>query len=205
MTTVQSVESEVPSWLEVPPETVVLPPSNTSIQCLPLSELGWEDFERLCLRLVRLEADVERCRIYGVKGQAQAGIDLYAKRKAASAKYTVYQCKKVERLSVAQIRAAVKLFVEGTWTNRSDRFVLCTSHSLAPARQAEELERQSSRLAERGIVFEWWDADELSIRLKTIPELVHDFFGSAWVSLFCPAESVRKLSRRLDANQRCGV
>lgn len=59
-----------PSYLEVPASsTPLLPPVSTRAQDLPLEELTWENFERLCLRLARLEADVEHCRQYGTEGQ----------------------------------------------------------------------------------------------------------------------------------------
>src|SRR5215217_9162841 len=45
----------VPVWLELPASSAVNPPVETRRQELPLTELRWEDFERLCLRLARLE------------------------------------------------------------------------------------------------------------------------------------------------------
>ena len=68
----------IPAWLEKPPSTVMAPASITRAQELPLGSLAWEDFEKLCLRLVRLEPDTESCGLYGTKGQAQKGIDIYA-------------------------------------------------------------------------------------------------------------------------------
>ena len=71
--------SDTPSWL-LTPATGVGPslPVHTLNQTLPLHELTWEDFERLCLRLLRLEARAVRAALYGVPGQAQQGIDAYA-------------------------------------------------------------------------------------------------------------------------------
>jgi hypothetical protein len=189
---------DVPSWLEVPSQSLVRPPVETLAQSLPFEELAWEDFEKLCLRLARLEADVESCRVYGVRGQNQEGIDLYAKSRTARDKYSVYQCKRVETFGTSQIRAAVDLFVEGSWAPRSDRFVLCTSQSLAPVLRTEEAEFQAHRLEEQGIRLEVWDADDLSLKLKSLPDLVKDFFGNAWLTSFLGPEASALLEHRLD-------
>jgi hypothetical protein len=66
----------IPSWLEIPPSSVVMPPVQTRLQELPLEKLDWEDFERVCVRLVRFEADIEHCQLYGERGQ-KTGRDRY--------------------------------------------------------------------------------------------------------------------------------
>ena len=73
-------EVGVPTWLETPATGVgVTLPTVTRPQLLPLNDLTWENFERLCLRYVRGRANVLRSQLYGVKGQAQHGIDLVRK------------------------------------------------------------------------------------------------------------------------------
>jgi hypothetical protein len=70
---------ELPAYLLQPPVPVVGLPAEPRIQELPYESIGWENFERLCLRCAQSESDVERAHLYGVKGQAQYGIDLYAR------------------------------------------------------------------------------------------------------------------------------
>ena len=82
----------LPSYLHCPPRSRCSPPVQTRAQELPFGELAWEDFERLCLRLARLEADVVHCQLYGTPGQKQEGIDLFAATRT-SRKYRAYQCK----------------------------------------------------------------------------------------------------------------
>lgn len=77
-------------YLYAPPQSEVAPPVRTRAQLLPLGELSWPDFERLCLRLVRALGGVEHAQLYGVPGQPQGGIDIYARR--GSEGYAVYQC-----------------------------------------------------------------------------------------------------------------
>lgn len=74
-----------PSRLRTPPtSSQISPPVETRCQVLPVDHLAWEDFERLCLRLMEINADVVHVRevhqpeqvtaatagIYGTRGQA---------------------------------------------------------------------------------------------------------------------------------------
>ena len=47
-----------PTWLETPVTEVpaLKPPTDTRAQLLPLIDLAWEHFERLCLRYVRMQS-----------------------------------------------------------------------------------------------------------------------------------------------------
>jgi hypothetical protein len=182
--------------LEMPPGP---PPvvTFTRLQSLPFGNLRWDDFEKLCLRLARSDQEIEDARRYGVQGQGQYGIDLLARR-AGTGGYTVYQCKKVERFGPAAITAAVDMFLEGPWAGRADRFVLCTSLSLAPRQRADRLRVETERMAGLGITLVPWDADGLDILLKDQPRLVDDFFGRAAVTAFCGQDAQDRLGGRLD-------
>ena len=51
----QDSKVSLPSWLLSPPTTdAVSPPISTQAQLLPLGDLTWKNFERLCLRLLNL-------------------------------------------------------------------------------------------------------------------------------------------------------
>ncbi|WP_019008486.1 restriction endonuclease [Deinococcus aquatilis] len=78
----------------------------------PYHDLSWQDFERLCLRLAQRDAAVEGCRLYGEQGDAQAGIDLYA-RELYGEKYVVYQCKRVREFGPANIKVILLGFCGG--------------------------------------------------------------------------------------------
>ncbi len=191
------IDTSIPSWLETPPLSQVNPPVETRKQELPFGELSWEDFERLCLRMARLEANVEHCQLYGIRGQKQEGIDIYARKKFAD-KYWVYQCKRVNDFGPTKIRNAVLKFLEGEWVGKTDTFILCTKESLVPTDRAEELESQQALLKEKGITVVSWDSHQLSIKLKDLPKLVDDFFGRAWVSAFCGEVQAKELKNRLE-------
>lgn len=183
----------VPASLLTPPSKGVKPPVNSNLQELPFKELSWENFEKLCLRLARLETDVEHCQCYGVQGDEQDGIDLYARQRTAST-YRVYQCKNEKYFGPKKIEDAVTEFLDGDWVTKADTLVLCTRESLASVARANELERQAKKLKSRGITLLAWDSDELSLKLKARPQIVHDFFSRGWVEIFCGIEVAASLA-----------
>lgn len=185
----------IPPWLLSPVAREQRPPVRPKAQLLPFGELDPSEFERLCLALAREDGDPDACRLYGERGQAQKGIDLYARLRNGS--YATYQCKRYEKVLDSDIRNAVAKFREGDWLAKSERFVFCTSHPTVRTDQNDEIELQTGILRADGVAFEVWDAEELSRRLKTRPQVVLDFFGRPWVEEFC-TESLVDLDR-LDA------
>ena len=186
------------SWLNTPPTSDVTPPVETRQALLPFEQISWQDFERLCHRLVRLEANIEDSKIYGTQGDNQDGIDIFA-RTTTSEKYRVYQSKNEADFGPSKIKAAVDEFIVGEWLAKSDTFVLCTRESLRSAIRATEVETQTQVLKEKGVLLQVWDQEELSTRLKSHPEIVDDFFGRAWVRAFCGEDEANLLGTRLDA------
>ena len=175
----------IPPCLQTQINSSIEPPVVTKLQELPFDKLAWEDFEKLCLRLVQSEADIEGyCQLYGEKGDGQAGIDLYA-RKHLEEKYTIYQCKRVKDFGAAKIVSAVNKFLEGDWVDKTKTFVLCTSESLVLKKRADAVVQQRERLLQKQIELIIWDRPQLSSKLKELPELVSDFFGDAWTEAFC--------------------
>jgi hypothetical protein len=83
-------DAPLPAWLCTPSLTVPPPPTVTRAPLLPTDDLDWPDFERLCLRLLAAEVggpDLSSsslkgtgiARLYGTPGQAQGGIDVFAR------------------------------------------------------------------------------------------------------------------------------
>jgi hypothetical protein len=194
-----STSSEIPSYLNTPSRSAVRPPVETRAQDLPFGELAWEDFERLCLRLARLEGDVLHCQLYGTRGQNQEGIDLYARVKGPAA-YRVFQCKREDNFGAAKIRKAVTKFLDGEWATKATSLVLCTKESLVETSRATEVESQRTRLEEQGIGLIIWDSEQLTLILKDHPRIVDDFFSRSWVRVFLGEEVASSLGTRLDAS-----
>ncbi|MGI4761979.1 MAG: PIN domain-containing protein [Janthinobacterium lividum] len=175
--------STLPAYLLLAPSPAVVdPPLTTTRQDLPLDQLAWEDFERLCLRLVQARFTVTDCEQYGIPGQDQQGIDLFARKE--SGRYVAYQCKRYVKLEGMALRKLVELFLRGRWATRCDEFVLCTSASLSSAVLQEALFELREELQSHGISFSKWDKGQLQRFLKKEPQIVLDFFGPAWVRAF---------------------
>jgi DNA replication protein DnaC len=189
---------KIPSWLNTPPLSKIELPTITRKQDLPFDELSWEDFEKLCLRLARQEAYIEYCQLYGDRGQAQQGIDLFGKSRLLDNKYIVYQCKRENNFNATKIKAAIEKFLKGKWVDKTAIFVLCTKESLTATDRADELVAQSSVLHDKEITLLPWDSQQLSEKLKKQPALVDDFFGRAWVKAFCGEDEANKLGHKLD-------
>jgi hypothetical protein len=151
---------------------------------LPFAQLGWGNFERLCLRLAEHDGDVENISLYGTRGQGQQGIDIFARRDGGE--YTVYQCRRVKSFTAVQVKEVVDDFLAGTWAKRARTLTLCTSAELTRTELAEAVEAQDIRLREHSKAFVALDSDQLSRELKTLPALVLDFFDRGWLKEFCP-------------------
>lgn len=175
--------ANLPSYLYTPPSTIVNPPTTTLKQELPFSELAWEDFEKLCLRLASKNSDIDQCRLYGTRGDPQEGIDIFA-RKPGSTKYDVFQCKRVKRFGPEKIQQAINAFIKGEWKDRTDCFYLCTQENLQSKPRSDACTSHAQKLKQDGISLVLWDCHQLSLSLKDYPELVHDFFGIEWLKRF---------------------
>ena len=211
-----------PSRLRTPPTSPhLLPPVETRCQVLPVDHLAWEDFERLCLRFMETGTDVVHvgedhqpenvaagtAGIYGIRGQAQSGIDVYARdplilgEAPPQRRYVCLQARRTATVTPATLRDSVNAFLAGKWADVSRKFIYATSASTASVHLADEVEELATRLATSSIELEVWDREDISRQLKDQPEVVDDFFGRQWVKVFCGAEAAAALGERLDASQ----
>lgn len=180
-----------------PPDAVpTVHPVATRAQLLPFDALSWENFERLCHRLSALEGDVEHCARYGRQGDAQEGIDIFARQ--ANDRYHCLQAKRHRSFSAAKLRDAVDLFLAGSWAARAARFTIVVQAPLRSTEVQEEIERQAVRLTAGGIAFAALDGEELTNRLRGQPLFVDDFFGRSWVAALLGQDVADGLGARLD-------
>ncbi len=206
-----------PSRLSLPPTCSVSPPVSTRIQILPVHQLEWENFERLCLRLLRHKQEVEKVvipgvsasvtRLYGSRGQAQQGIDVYSRdpisldAPSLVRNAVCLQARRIKKVTKTGIKNAVSDFLGGSWASTSRKFIYATSASGVATEFTKEIEAQSKRLALSQIELTVWDQEEISSLLREMPELIDDFFGRAWVEAFLGAEAAQRLGTRLDGSQ----
>lgn len=205
------------SWLSLPPSGTVSPPVSTRPQVLPVHRLGWEDFERLCLRLLRHTQEIEQAlapgasasvtRRYGTRGQAQQGIDVFSRDSLPldavppERPAVCLQARRLQKVSKTGIKNAVSGFLKGTWAPTSRKFIYATSASGVATQFIDEIETQARRMAKAKIELAVWDEEEVSDRLRDKPELIDDFFGRAWVAAFCGTDVAERLGSRLDGEQ----
>ncbi|WP_436054298.1 NACHT domain-containing protein [Phenylobacterium sp. LjRoot225] len=149
---------------------------------LPFGELGWENFERLCYQLARREGQIEDVQRYGRQGQAQGGIDVFARK--PNGRYAVWQSKRYVSFGPANVRSAVGAFRKGAWLKRADTLFLAVQARLDDTALQDEIEAQAKVLAADGVTFVGLGGDGLADRLRHHPELVHAFFGRAWTKVF---------------------
>ena len=214
--------SPPPSWLRTPPTGYGIPaPVQTKAQLLPVHCLAWEDFERLCLRLIELDSDNVQMSfpspdgketapvagLYGNPGQVQFGIDVYARDRLTlgeaqpQRRYACLQARRIKTVTKAGLSKSVDDFLKGRWADVSRKFGYATSASAKSTELVNESERLASTLSERSIEFAVWDQEEISRQLKGLPELVDDFFGRHWVEEFCGEAAKKELGNRLDTHQ----
>lgn len=181
-----------------PPDSVpsVIPTETRAAQCLPFGDLSWENFERLCHRMIAREADVEHCARYGQQGEAQEGIDIFARR--SDGRYDCLQAKRHRVFGSSKMREAVDMFLAGSWADDTVQFTIAVQTSLGSVAVQTEIERQAKRLKEREIVFRALDGEGLTGILRNQPLLVDDFFGRAWVSALAGHDVAKSLGDRLD-------
>ena len=159
----------------------VKPPVMPRVQVLPFNALSWENFERLCTRLVASEGDVVDCHRYGVRGDFQAGIDILAHRHTAEGTLErwCYQCKRWQKMTPGDLRQIVEKFD----FNNTDRYVVMVSLEASAGLRDVVADRPEVDL---------WDAEDISGQLKSKPELVEDFFSPAWRAAFCTMASGKR-------------
>ena len=189
------------NYLNTPVQTIIDPPIFTTCQELPLEKLSWEDFEKLCLAVVQVDFNINDCEIYGIKGQAQEGIDIYARQ--ANGRYNAYQCKKYQKFDLNDLSKAVEYFKEKKFYIQSDSLYLCTSCEWNTTQVQDEFEVLKTELANAKITLVKWDKIQLSRILKTRPQIVFDFFGVEWVKKFNGEPALQQISKskKFDAKQ----
>lgn len=182
----------IPAELTEAPEALSIPPVHTNLQELPFEKITWQNFERLCVRLMERTTELRGCRRHGEAGEDQAGIDLYGFREA-TAKFTVCQCRNVENMAPNLIRSAIEDFLSDVWAPVSDTFILAVRDNLTTEAKSLEIAAQTQALHAANIAFEVWDSQGLSLKLKANPDLVADFFSMGWVAAFCGYEALHEL------------
>ncbi|MEM1336325.1 MAG: NACHT domain-containing protein [Bacteroidota bacterium] len=188
-------------YLYKPSTSIIEPPIEATARKLPIENLVWEDFERLCLRVAETIHSIDDCEIYGVKGQKQDGIDIFAIKN--NDQYSSYQCKRYKIVTENVLEKAINSFLDGDWFAKSDQFIFCTTFSLNKTQLQKKFNGLKAKLKRRGKELKKWDNVQLNRILKQHPQIVYDFFGKEWVKKFNGELKLKHIeaSILLDSNQ----
>ncbi|MGC4828843.1 hypothetical protein [Micromonospora arida] len=151
------------------------------LEALPLDELSWEDFERIQWRILRDVEGLRYAQIYGERGQAQEGLDVVAL--APDGGGVGLQSKKYKRFGPADLKAAVKKFRDTKRPFTIDRLIIGVSIDVKSKTLPPVLADLRKQL--RPIELDLWDRQELSLLLRTRPDIVVEFFGDETARAFC--------------------
>jgi hypothetical protein len=157
---------------------------------LPFERMGEYDFERLCARLASRQTDVQGARRYGTSGQAQFGIDVYARWRNKPG-YCVYQCKRYQEITNTTLKAIITKFIEDCkkdtapeWLEQATGFVLCVTQPLEKTQFTDVVEKTYQGLGAK-LALDVWDTVKLTDLLKSEPEIVEEFFGREAAQRLC--------------------
>lgn len=147
-------------------------------------------FQELCRDLLRAEAGVKECHIYGMSGQRQFGIDLEARLHSGGC--WVGQCKAYEEMTLANLRDAAEEFWEhrARWKERgAKRFIVLAGCGIEDTKVWDQEREQKKKFLREGVDFELWDSRELSTRLNPHRSIVERHCRVDWADIICGASS----------------
>lgn len=154
---------------------------------LPLQLLSWEDFERLCARLIQHQYEGGGLQVfkYGRSGQDQKGIDIIWQAPREK-KYDVAQVKRWRKIKAGDIREWVKTFLESELASETSTWILCLSIDIQE--DTNLIKAWHSALMElkaHGVEAEIWHKGWIEKLLRKTPELVETFFSKQISDRFC--------------------
>ncbi|HDL6715411.1 TPA: NACHT domain-containing protein [Yersinia enterocolitica] len=171
-------------------------PVKTVAQSLPFGELRWENFERLCYRLAGKDADVESYSLYGRAGQAQQGIDIFARKR--NSRYNTWQAKCYKKYSENDLKKACATFLSGEWVSKTDVFYIAVQCSVDDVHLQNAIERQAEIFRTQGITLKVLGGHDLCSALRSHLDIVLEFFGRECAKQFFGDTVSKDLLLRLD-------
>jgi hypothetical protein len=171
--------------------SVVLPPPTPSPPGLPLALLNPEAFERVVAEVVS-RRDHRGVQFYGRRGQKQYGLDVVELN--PQHEYSLYQVKRYQVLSPAEIESAVNDYAgpprDPDYTGlprrfEPRRFVLVTSAEFDSDTANVDKFKELREKYRGDLDLEVWGAEALNRMLRDAPRLVHAMFGPSWSKAYC--------------------
>lgn len=169
---------------------IVISPGIRPGQLPPFHELDEYTFQDLCRDLFDTEPSVATCEVYGIRGQAQYGIDMLARTVDAGGT-EVGQCKCYETFTLRQIERVREEFFEHygeRWRPQNvKRFILFVAADLSSTHVQDKISEEGELFAAFGIRYEVWSAAQIRNKLRPHPEIVATYLRPAeyWVMEIC--------------------
>ena len=171
-------------------------------------EIGEYNFQRLCNELFYHEPNVDKSTEYGVRGQAQKGIDLlaYLNRKGVE----VAQCKCEKSFTVAKVQKASREFMKHLifWKDQGvERFILMVACEITNTKILDEELVQRKSFLRHGIRYEIWDASTIRTKLRPYRSIAQTYLDSeAVVNEICGSvvESSSTIAGIMNLTNRLG-
>lgn len=165
-----------------PPGGLAPPIPDPQIQTLNFRDLAWPDFQKLVVSIARDVDGHREAYEYGTPGQAQHGLDVLGENDRGEVH--AYQARDVKAFTENHLRKAVEDFASGNRPQNPARFVIVVGCSTDRTQLLDELaELRDAYSGEFGI--DLYGEARLSDMLRTQPEIVERFFGSATAERFC--------------------
>lgn len=193
MDSVNTIETAITSPVNHVPPFV---PVQTVLQSLPFHELRWENFEKLCYRIAGKDADVEFHSLYGRSGQAQQGIDIFARKR--NSRYNTWQAKCYKKYSETDLKKACSTFLLGEWVHKTDEFFIVVQCPVDDVHLQNEIEEQAKVFRAQGLVLRVLGGHDLCTVLRSHPDIVLEFFGRECAQQFFGDTVSKDLLLKLD-------
>ncbi|WP_169803505.1 hypothetical protein [Sphingomonas adhaesiva] len=154
-----------------------------------LHELGEYRFQRLVTDLHALEPNVATSSEYGVRGQADFGADVIARRTRGDG-VEIASCKCYETTSASQVRAWSDEFLEHweeQWRHQDvRRFVLATTAANVASRTVQDqVTAERTRFTELGVEYEAWGPTTLVAKIRPQRAIAIAYLGEFWANRIC--------------------
>lgn len=176
LTAIDPLDSVLASASEVAEQSV-----DPMAEVLPTTDVKWENFERLLLRMGHKILGLRDVKRFGSRGQAQKGIDVIGLDTDRNA--VAIQSKRYQNFTKANLDAAVKEFLGSKFPFPVNHLIIgvaCEVTERSIIERVTELNAMHPPLR-----IEIWDQERISELLRDQPEIVIEFFGSATAQRFC--------------------
>jgi len=144
-------------------------------------------FQRVSAEAYSHEPDLDRCSVYGTRGQRQDGIDVLAYCRNG-VHVELVQCRRYAVFGETELAAAIDDFLtEGKrWKKeRVRRFVVATSADISDRHLQDAILAARKKFRKKKIIFDVWGHAELCGKLKPYRPAVQEIYGGEGADKIC--------------------